>query len=263
MPVACSSNALTGSSGAVYYTPSGTKACLKAADFADAGVITVLSDNDFRVGDPVKFSLNGSAVIDTLYTVDTAYVVTAVDDSGLQVTVATAAAPGTPLGSLNSDGADNGGHVEMTFEPAAGICEVREFSVEMSRDSIDVTTLPCAPSSSAGGQKWAQPRKNQPGTPEITGTLTLLITDNADALSTRLMESTFLNNQDGASVALFIDLASDGASPPQPDYVNSTAIRGEVQFTDFSTAVNSDDATTAEVSFTMWKVDQWIGQIIS
>jgi len=232
-----------------------------AADFADAGVITVSSENDFRVGDPVKFTLNGGAVIDSTYTVGTAYVVTAV--SGLEVTVATAAAPGTPLGTLTGDGADNGGHVEMTFDPAAGICEVREFSVEMSRDSIDITTLPCGPSASAGGQKWAQPRKNQPGTPEITGTLTLLITDNATALSTRLMESTFLNNQDGASVKLYMDLQSDGLTPPQPDDAKSAVIAGEVQFTDFSTTVNSDDATTAEVAFTMWKVTQWIGQTIN
>ena len=51
MPVACNSNALTGSSGAVYYTPSATHACLLAADFASGGVVTVGGDKDFRVGD--------------------------------------------------------------------------------------------------------------------------------------------------------------------------------------------------------------------
>ena len=260
MPVACSSNALTGSSGAVYYTPSGTKACLLAADFAANGVITVNADNDFRVNDPVEFSINGDAVIDSSYDVTKGYLISAVDSAANTVTVTEA--DGTALGALSGDGEDNGGHVEMQFSPAAGICEVREFSVSMARDSLDVTTLPCSPSASAGGQKWAQPKKNQPGTAEITGTLTLLITDNANALSTRLMESTFLNNQDGAAVKLYIDLASDGATPPQPDDANSAVIAGEVQFTDFSTTVNSDDATEAEVSFTMWKVTQWIGQTI-
>ena len=261
MPVACSSNALTGSSGAVYYTPSGTKACLLAADFAANGVITVNSDNDFRVGDPIRFSVVGSAVIDSSYDVSNDYVVSAVDDVAHTVTVTEA--DGTALGALAGDGADNGGHVEMQFSPAAGICEVREFSVSMSRDSLDATTLPCAPSASAGGQKWAATKKNQPGTAEITGTLTLLITDNPVALSTRLMESAFLNNQDGASVKLYIDLQSDGATPPQPVDTQSAVIAGEVQFTDFSTTVNSDDITEAEVSFTMWKVTQWIGQVIS
>ena len=46
MPVACSSNALTGSSGAVYFVPAGTKACLLADDFASGAVITVTSQND-------------------------------------------------------------------------------------------------------------------------------------------------------------------------------------------------------------------------
>ena len=151
MPVACSSNALTGSSGAVYYTPSGTKACLLAADFAANGVITVNSDNDFRVGDPIKFSETGGATIDSSYDVTKDYVVSAVDSVNNTVTVTEA--DGTPLGALSGDGADNGGHVEMQFSPAAGICEVREFSVSMSRDSLDATTLPCAPSASAGGLK--------------------------------------------------------------------------------------------------------------
>ena len=259
MPVACSSNALTGSSGAVYYTPSGTKACLLAADFADAGVITVNGNNDFRVGDPITLTAVDGAVLDTAYT--DAAIVSAVDRVANTVTVTEA--DGTAIGTMSGDGADNGGHVELQFSPAAGICEVREFSVSMSRDILDATTLPCAPSASAGGQKWAATKKNQPGTAEITGTLTLLITDNPVALSTRLMESTFLNNQDGASVKLYIDLQSDGATPPQPDDANSAVIAGEVQFTDFSTTVNSDDITEAEVSFTMWKVTQWIGQVIT
>ena len=77
------------------------------------------------------------------------------------------------------------------------------------------------------------------------------------------MESTFLNNQDGASVKLYMDAVSDGASPPAPDDNKSQVIAGDVMFTDFSTGVNPDDPTTAEVSFTMYKVTQWIGQKIS
>ena len=229
-----------------------------AADFADAGVITVNSDSDFRVGDPITLTPTGAAVLDTAYA--DAAVISAVDDSANTVTVTQE--DGTAIGTLSNNGEDNGGHIELQFSPAAGICEVRSFDVSMSRDSLDVTTLPCAPSASAGGQKWAQPKKNQPGTAEITGTLTLLITDNAEALSTRLMESTYLNNQDGAAVKLYIDLQSDGLTPPQPDDTASAVIAGEVQFTDFSTSVNSDDATEATVDFTMWKVTQWIGQKI-
>ena len=115
----------------------------------------------------------------------------------------------------------------------------------------------------AGGQKWAATKRNQPGYAEITGTLTLYITDNEKALANRLMESTFLNSQEGASVKLYMDLISDGATPPMPDMGNSQLIAGPVMFTDFSTGVNPDDPTQAEVSFTMYNVTHWIGQQIS
>ena len=260
MPVACSSNALTGSSGAVYYTPAGTKACLLAADFADTGKITVTSQNDFRVGDPIKFAVTGTATLDTGLDASKAYVIATVTSADNTVTVTEA--DGSAV-TIAGDGDDGTGHVEMYFNPASGICEVREWTVSMTRESLDVTTLPCKPSASAGAPKWAATKKNQPGYAEITGTLTLLITDNEKALGNRLMESTFLNNQDGASVELYMDLVSDGAADPQPDMDNSTLIAGPVMFTDFSSGVNPDDPTQAEVSFTLYDPTHWIGQTIT
>ena len=91
-------------------------------------------------------------------------------------------------------------------------------------------------------------KKFQGGYAEITGTMTLYITDNESSLATRLMESVHLNIQDGAKVKLYMDAVSDGdATDPQPDDA-STLIAGSVQFTDFSTSVNPDDPTQAEVS---------------
>ena len=259
MPVACNSNALTGSSGAVYYTPSGTKACLLATDFAAGGVVTVNSQNDFRVGDPIVLKNVGGAVTDAAYA--NAGTVSAVDPSANTVTLVNG--DGTAIADLTGDGADNGGHVELYFSPASGICEVREWTVSMTRESLDVTTLNCKPGASAGAPKWAATKKTQPGYAEITGTLTLFITDNEKALGNRLMESTFLNNQDGASVELYMDLVSDGATDPQPDMTASQVIAGPVMFTDFSTGVNPDDPTQAEVSFTMYDPTHWIGQEIT
>lgn len=258
MPLACSSNALTGSSGAVYYVPSGTKACLLAADFASAGVITVPSTTDFRVGDPITLTPTGGAVLDTAYA--DAAVVSAVDYVANTVTVTQA--DGTAIGTLTGDGEDNGGHIEMQFSPAQGICEVREWSIDYSREQLDVTTLSCSVGASAGARKWAATKKFQGGFAEITGTLTLYITDNDQSLANRLMESVHLNIQDGASVKLYMDAVSDGASPPAPDDTTSTLIAGSVQFTDFSTSVNPDDPTQAEVNFSMYDVTHWIGQSI-
>ena len=148
------------------------------------------------------------------------------------------------------------------MDPAQGICEVREWSIDYSREQLDVTTLNCSVGASAGARKWAATKKFQGGYAEITGTLTLYITDNDKSLATRLMESVHLNIQDGAKVKLYMDAVSDGNTPPAPSEDASTFIAGSVQFTDFSTSVNPDDPTQAEVSFSMYDVTHWIGQAI-
>ena len=265
MPVACSATALTGSSGAVYFTPAATKACLLAADFSDGdNDIDVGTDKDFRVGDVVTFSLKDGAKIDTGLTVGTKYRVKSVsdpdgDDPG-KVEIVTAA-DGADV-TIAGDGEDNGGHVEMQNDPT-GICEVREWSCDFSASSLDVSTLPCGVGAAAGAAKYLQPKKTQAGPPEITGTMTLYITTDETSLSQRLMESVIYANQDGAAVTLYMNAVSDGATNPAPDDTKSAFIAGEVVFTDFSTTVNTDDAITAEVSFSMWKVTNWIGLVIS
>ena len=259
MPVACSATALTGSSGAVYFTPAATKACLLAADFSNGdNDINVGTDKDFRVGDIVTFSLKDGAKLDGGLAVDTKYRIKTEADGKVEIVTAADDADVTIAG----DGADNGGHVEMQNDPS-GICEVREWSCAFSASQLDVSTLPCGVGAAAGAAKFLQPKKTQAGPPEITGTMTLYITNDETSLSQRLMESVMYTNQDGAAVQLYLNAVSDGATEPAPDNVKSSYIAGEVVFTDFSTTVNSDDATTAEVSFSMWKVTNWIGLAIS
>ena len=259
MPVACSATALTGSSGAVYFTPAATKACLLAADFSDGdNDIDVGTDKDFRVGDIVTFSLKDGATIDTGLTVGTKYRIKTIANGKVEIVTDADSADVTIAG----DGADNGGHVEMQNDPS-GICEVREWSCDFSASQLDVSTLPCGVGATAGAAKYLQPKKTQPGPPEISGTMTLYITTDETSLSQRLMESVIYTNQDGAAVKLYLNAVSDGATEPAPDDAASAFIAGEVVFTDFSTTVNSDDATTAEVSFSMWKVTNWIGLAIS
>ena len=63
MPVACAgvSSVLTGSDGAILFTPPGTEACLgDAADFPAGIQITLPAQHDFRVGDVVTFAVEGS-----------------------------------------------------------------------------------------------------------------------------------------------------------------------------------------------------------
>lgn len=67
MPIQCGTSVLTGQDGSIWFKPAGTTACLK--DFTDfpAGTdgIILPSTSDFRVGDKVKFSIEGAAVLDS------------------------------------------------------------------------------------------------------------------------------------------------------------------------------------------------------
>tara|TARA_R110001592_G_scaffold71021_5_gene217328 strand:+ start:6302 stop:7066 length:765 start_codon:yes stop_codon:yes gene_type:complete len=250
MPVACSTSTLTGSSGAIYFTPAATRFCLLADDFDSTGdQIEVGVNNDYRVGDSVKFSVEGTATLDTGVTAGQDYVIESVTGNKIELIGVTIA----------GDGTDGTGHVVIEFDPAQAICECREFTVNYSREQLDVTTLPCGVSTTAGGQKYASTKRMQPGYAEITGTMTLYITSSDSAISTRLMESIHLNRQDGASAKLYVDAVSDGGVSPLPDDTASRLIAGSVVFTDFSTSVNPDDPTQAEVTFNMFDLTHWIG----
>lgn len=257
MPVACSATAITGSSGAVYFAPAGTKACLEATDFtvADPGTIDVGGDKDFRVGDPVVFTAEGSATLATGLTVDTQYYVLSKTDAGV-ITVSDTKG-GTGI-EITAQGADNGGHINLSYDPVQAICQVREFDCEMTRESLSTTTLPCGVSTTAGAQKWAVLKQNQPGAATVTGNVTLYFTTDQTALSNRLASSTFLNIQDGARMKLYVSAISDGATPPEPVESSSLYIDGEVVFTGASFAVNTDDPSTVSVPFQYNTITHWL-----
>ena len=108
MPVACSTSALTGQDGSLYYTPAGTKWCLLAADFDDSGnTITVDARHDFRVGDPVTFAVEGTATIDSGLTAGTGYTIATVVGDKITLTGVTIA----------GDGTDGNGHVKIFYDP--------------------------------------------------------------------------------------------------------------------------------------------------
>ena len=126
MPVACSSSALTGQDGSLYYTPAGTSWCLLAADFIAADdTITVDARHDFRVGDPVKFAIEGGATIDSGLDVTKQYVVSVIAGAVITVTED----DGTKV-TLAGDGADNGGHVRIYYDPFGGVCQIQSWDLD-------------------------------------------------------------------------------------------------------------------------------------
>ena len=123
MPVACSQSQLTGQDGLVMFKPAGTEHCLlDYTDFGPAGdtQITVPLQHDFRLGDPVVFSLDGAATLDTSFAVGTTYYVVAKGDTFIALS---ASLGGTAI-TMTGDGGKTGSGLSSvapdSVSPGAG-----------------------------------------------------------------------------------------------------------------------------------------------
>ena len=251
MPVACSTSALTGQEGSIFFQPAGTEFCLlDFTDFPAGTSITVPSQNDYRLGDAIVFSEEGTANIDSALTAGTTYYVVARTDTSIDVS---ATSGGTAI-TLNGDGgtgtADTPGaanHIAVDMAEYSVVCQVSEFSVEITREELDVTTLPCSVANV--GSKWAAFRTIQAGYASGTGTMTVYFTSDQNSLANRLLSNVLLRSQEGAAVKLYVNTVSDGAGGV--DDANSLYIESEVSINSMSVTVNPDDPTSAELAFTV------------
>ena len=252
MPVACSTSSLTGQEGSIFFQPAGTDFCLlDFTDFPAGTSITVPTDNDYRVGDQVVFTEVGTANLDTALTAGTAVFVVARTDTTIQVS---ATAGGTAI-TLNGDGgtgsadtADTAAnHINIDMADFSVVCQVREFSVEITREELDVTTLPC--STANLGSKYAAFRTVQAGYASGTGSMTVYFTAEQTSLANRLLSNVLLKSQEGAAVKLYVNTVSDGAGGV--DDAESLFIESEISINSMSLGVNPDDPTSAELSFSI------------
>ena len=256
MPVACSTSALTGQDGSLYYTPSATKFCLlDNTDFPAGNKITVPATHDFRVGDPVVFEEENGGNLDTKLTDGAQYYVVAKDAT----TISVSATKGGTAITLDGDGgtgsADTaGGHIGVKYDPFGAVCQIQSWDLSIERESLDVTTLPCGVAASAAASKYAPFRRTQPGYASGSGTITVIFTDNDDALGQRMLDNVMLTSQEGARVRLFVNTVSDGQSTPDVDLTNSMYIEADISLESMSLSVNPDDPITAEIGYTISNV---------
>lgn len=249
MPVSCSTSALTGQEGSIFFTPAGTSFCL--LDFTDFPVgtdITVPTSNDFKVGDAVAFTEEGTANIDSALTAGTTYYVTAVTSNTLEVSATSGGTPVTLAGDGGTGTADTPGaanHIAIAPAEFAVVCSVREFSIEITREELDTTTLPC--SVGGGGSKYAAFRSTQAGYASGTGTMTVYFTADQASLANRLLGNVMLRSQQGANVKLYVNTVSDGSGGV--DDAASLYIESGISITSMSLSVNPDDPSSAELSF--------------
>ena len=136
------------------------------------------------------------------------------------------------------------------------VCGVRDFSVDLSRDELDVTVLPCEVNETCGKQLAAF-RKTQPGFANATGTLTVYFTCDQESIANRLITGSLERTQSGASVRLFVCAKTDAAG--NIDTNKSLFIEADIQLLGLSFSVNPDDPTNAEINFGVTDVKSAFG----
>ena len=162
-------------------------------------------------------------------------------------------ATGTAI-TANGDGGTgtaDAGIIEIELCDFYAVCGVREFSLDISREELDVTTLPCFDSADDGCSKLANFRQTQSGFASATGTMTVYFTGDQENISNRLLGSAVLKDQTGARTKLYVSTKSDGSGV---DDSASLFVDAYINISGMSFSVNPDDPTSAELSFSVKKM---------
>jgi len=326
------------------FAPAGTTWCLQDhSDFLAGSAITVPADADYKIGDPVHFTVENGGKIDSALTAGTTYYVVGASSGHIQVaatkggtpitltgdggavgsgvaslTAATAGAGyvvGTytnvslkqganvtakatvvvPAGgginaaaitvttagvgytttasSISLAGGDNGsgvaidadapttafagtatlttgsdsaGHINVSYKPTEALCGVKSFSLDLSRETVDTTTLPCKVGGAA--TRFATFRTSMSGFASGEGSMTVVFTAGQTSLANRLLANSMAKNS-LATVKLYISAVS-GAGGALDDS-QSNYIEAKVSLNGFSVSVNTDDIVEAEVNFSL------------
>jgi len=257
VPIACSTSALTGAEGLIQFQPAGTQFCLTGADLPAGNLVTVPANHDYRIGDKVKFTAEGTATLDSaLPAGGVVKVIAEPDSTHIEIGDVNSGAPITLTG--DSTGSTAADHIAIDISEFETVCQVREFSIEISREELDVTTLPC---SVGAGSKFASFRATQAGYASGTGSMTVYFTADQGSLANRLLSNTLLKSQQGASIKLYVNAVSDGAGG-----INDAAslpIEADISITSMSLSVNPDDVTSAELSFSITNPKNILGAVLT
>ena len=233
---------LSGTSGALYYKPAGT-----TGTFGETNVsigndgITVQTYLNLKVGDPVKFRVvnsqtgaAGSGTLPTAISSATTYFVLSYTATTGVLTVSTTAG-GTIL-DITDDGviaAPN--EFEVYYADYAAVGQVQNWSFEISRAEIDVTTI-----GQAVGQ-YAPFKAYIPGFADGNGSASVFVTNEDSALSNRMVEDVLQRQQVGCAFKLYTDKGATEAL--------SRSIAMDAVLLSATLNINPDDAQMVEITF--------------
>ena len=159
-------------------------------------------------------------------------------------TVAIMQVPGTGVTDVRGNSAE--GSYTFRLCDFQTVCGVRSFSIDLSRDELDVTTLPCSVSE-ACGKELASFRKTQAGFATATGTLEVYFTCDNESVQNKILQGSLQRTQGGASVRLYVCTKTDAQGEIDTD--SSLYIEADIQLLGMSFSVNPDDPTTATINF--------------
>jgi hypothetical protein len=240
---------LSGASGAFAYKPASTSGTFAPANVVFASAeITIETYRNFKVGDPVKFAIynpQGGAVTGTntlpagLTAGTVYYVFSYVPATGVLKVSATLGGTSVTLTTAGTAASPN--EFRVDYADYALVAQVRDWTFEITRSEIDVTTIGQTPGQYA-------PFKNYiTGFADGTGSATVYMTDEDSAFANRMIEDVLQRNQVGASVRLYVDrVVSSGTTT---DETKSRSIAMDVVLTSASMNVNPDDAISVSINF--------------
>ena len=230
---------LSGTSGALYYKPAGTDSTFKAANVTNANnTINVGTFLGFKVNDKVSVGTGTGGTLPAGLSASTpVFIRTYVAATGLATFAATAGA--TEL-ALTNDGTDGTTPFTIKYFGFEAVGAIREWSFEITRDEIDVTTI---------GQTLGQfaPFKTYiTGFADGEGSATIYTTDDDTTIASRLVNDVIQRVQTGVQFKLYTDrVVASGVV----DETLSRSIEMEAVLTSASFTVNPDDAQSIEVAF--------------
>ena len=148
------------------------------------------------------------------------------------------------------------GHYVIRLCDFQTVCGVRSFSIDLSRDELDVTTLPCSVSEVCG-KELASFRKTQAGFATATGTMEVYFTCDNESIQNKILQGSLQRTQGGASVRLYVCTKTDASG--EIDVDSSLFIEADIQLLGMSFSVNPDDPTTATINFGVTSVQSAFG----
>ena len=260
MPVACSQSVLTGADGLVMFAPAGVNKCLlDYTDFPVGTSLVTLSDHGFTSGDVIVFSEEGTSTLDSALTPGTLYTVGLVTP-GISVEILDNT--GTPVimngdggqnnvagGNVAADTAGTANHINISFADAYPVCSVQSWNLSLTKDQVDVSTLPCRTTAPAGGRKVAPVRKQQGTYMNGEGSMEILFTADQNAFGNRLLRDSIMQDST-VRAKLYANAVYSGAGGALSD-TDSLYFEGDLNLLGFEVTANTDDALVATVNFSL------------